>query len=71
MFGALGLHKFILGYNRQGLIMLLISIIGGLITAGLAAAAVGIIGIVEGIIYLTMSNDTFKRTYIKGNKPWF
>lgn len=71
VFGALGLHKFILGYNREGVIMLLISIIGGLITAGLAMVVVGIIGIIEGIIYLAMSNDTFELTYVKGDKPWF
>ncbi|HIK36321.1 MULTISPECIES: TM2 domain-containing protein [unclassified Thermosynechococcus] len=67
LLGTLGIHKFVLGYNTQGLIMLLVS----LLTCGLAAPIMGIIGLIEGIIYLTKSDEEFYRTYIAGKKGWF
>ncbi len=67
MFGQLGIHKFILGYTNTGLIMLLSSIL----TCGIAGVAMHIIGIIEGIMYLTKSDDEFYRTYIVGRKEWF
>jgi len=67
LLGALGIHKFILGYNKQGLIMLLVSIL----TLGLAAWIMGIIGLIEGIIYLTKSDEEFARIYVQGRKGWF
>ena len=33
--------------------------------------ATGIIGIIEGIIYLTKSDEEFYNTYQVGKKPWF
>jgi TM2 domain-containing membrane protein YozV len=65
--GALGIHKFILGYNKEGLIMLLVSIL----TCGIGAIPMGIIGFIEGIIYLTKSDDEFRSTYSYGAKGWF
>src|SRR5262249_365237 len=63
--GGLGIHKFILGYQQEGIIMLSIYL-GGLIlsffTCGLtalASMAVHVIGIVEGIMYLTKSDEEF------------
>ncbi len=67
LLGALGIHKFVLGYNTEGLIMLLVS----LLTCGLVAPVMGIIGLIEGIIYLTKSDEEFYRTYIAGKKGWF
>ena len=61
--GWAGVHKFILGYTTEGVIQLVI----GLLTCGLS----NIIGIVEGIIYLTKSDEEFVRTYIQGRKGWF
>jgi TM2 domain-containing membrane protein YozV len=71
LIGWLGIHKFILGYNTEGIIMLLASVVGGLLTCGIATAAVSVIGLVEGIIYLTKSDDEFVRTYIQSKKAWF
>lgn len=71
LLGGLGIHKFILGYNVEGIIMLCVSIVGGFLTCGLGSIAVGIIGLVEGIIYLTKSDEEFVRTYIQGRKGWF
>jgi len=67
LLGALGIHKFILGYTKQGLIMLLVSIL----TLGLAAWIMAIIGLIEGIIYLTKSDEEFVRIYVQGRKGWF
>ncbi|HYX15671.1 MAG TPA: NINE protein [Nostoc sp.] len=49
MLGTLGIHKFILGYTKEGIIMLFIT----LFTAGYGAFIIAIISIIEGIIYLT------------------
>jgi TM2 domain-containing membrane protein YozV len=63
LLGWLGVHKFILGYSTEGIIQLIL----GVLTCGLT----NIIGIVEGIIYLTKSDEEFVRTYIQGKKGWF
>ena len=65
--GPFGIHKFILGYQKEGLIMLGISIL----TCGFGAAITGIIGLIEGIIYLTKTDEDFYQTYQVGKKPWF
>ena len=31
----------------------------------------GILGLIEGIIYLTKSDEEFVKTYIEGDRPWF
>jgi len=61
--GELGIHKFILGYTKEGLIQIGLSII----TCGIA----GLIGKIEGIIYLTKSDDEFIREYQVNKKAWF
>ena len=60
--GGFGIHKFILGYTNEGIIQLVL---------GLCFGIGGIIGIIEGIIYLTKSDEEFVRTYIQGHKGWF
>jgi TM2 domain-containing membrane protein YozV len=70
LLGALGVHKFILGYTTQGIIMLAVSIIGSILF-GLGPLIMAIIGLVEGIIYLTKSDEEFAQTYVQGQKPWF
>jgi TM2 domain-containing membrane protein YozV len=65
--GSLGVHKFILGYTTEGLIMLLVTVL----TCGIAGVVMSIVGIVEGIMYLTKSDEDFVRTYIQSKKGWF
>lgn len=65
--GAFGIHKFYLGYNTQGLILLLITIL----TCGLGGFITGIIGLVEGIIYLTKTDEEFDKEYVQNKKFWF
>jgi TM2 domain-containing membrane protein YozV len=73
--GWAGIHKFILGYQKEGIIMLVLSVIGLALTCiGIGffiTWAVGIIGLVEGIIYLTKSDEDFYNTYQVGKRPWF
>ena len=67
LFGALGIHKFILGYTKQGMIMLLLTII----TFGILGTLMGLIGLIEGIIYLTKSEEEFVEIYQNNHKGWF
>ncbi len=63
LLGELGIHKFILGYTQEGLIQIGITIV----TCGIG----GIIGLIEGIIYLTKSDEEFMHEYQANKKPWF
>ncbi len=63
LIGSLGIHRFILGDTTGGLLRIVISIV----TCG----AGGIIGLIEGIIYLTKSDQEFYQTYIVEKKAWF
>ena len=77
LLGGLGIHKFILGYQQEGIILLsvyAVSFIIALFTCGICTTLIlvpTIIGIVEGIIYLTKSDEEFVQTYIVNKKPWF
>ena len=63
LFGGLGVHKFILGYTQEGIIQLII----GVATCGIGS----VIGLIEGIIYLTKSDLEFYNTYQANKKAWF
>ncbi|WP_438982499.1 TM2 domain-containing protein [Vulcanococcus sp.] len=65
--GSFGIHKFVLGYTKAGLIMLLLTVL----TCGVAGFVMGVIGLIEGIIYLTQTPQEFKVTYLEGRKEWF
>ena len=71
IFGFLGVHKFILGYTAEGLILLLVSVIGGIITCGLSIIVTDLIGIIEGIIILSKTPEEFKRLYLDKKTGWF
>lgn len=71
LLGSLGIHKFILGYNTEGIIMLALSLGLGFFTCGISSVVMSVIGIVEGIMYLTKSDEEFVATYINNKKPWF
>ncbi|MDR1088120.1 MAG: NINE protein [Coriobacteriales bacterium] len=70
MLGWLGIHKFYLGYKTEGLTMLLISLIGGL-CFGLGYAVIAIISIIEAVKYVTLTEEDFEATYVRGYKGWF
>jgi TM2 domain-containing membrane protein YozV/RNA polymerase subunit RPABC4/transcription elongation factor Spt4 len=69
LLGWLGIHKFYLGYTKQGLIMLLVSILTSWIWIG--PVIMGTIGLIEGIIYLVKSDEDFYATYVQSKKKWF
>ncbi len=64
LLGPFGIHKFLLGYTSEGIIWLLIS----LFTLG---SVTGLLGVIEGIIYLTKSDEEFYQTYQVHKKGWF
>ncbi len=63
LLGGFGIHKFILGYTKEGIIQIIITIF----TCGLGS----IIGLIEGIVYLTKTDEEFIQTYQVGRKGWF
>jgi TM2 domain-containing membrane protein YozV len=67
LLGHLGIHKFILGLTTPGIIMLLAT----LLTCGIAWPVMHIIGIIEGIMYLSKSDEEFYRLYAVEKKGWF
>ncbi|MEE9362439.1 MAG: NINE protein [Cellulophaga sp.] len=73
--GSLGVHKFILGYQKEGFILLGVTLLGYATTCFVIGAFFfwipGVIGLIEGIIYLTKSDEEFYNTYQVGRKPWF
>lgn len=65
--GGLGIHKFYLGYTKEAVIMLCVS----LLTCGIGSPVMGVIGLIEGIMYLTKSDEDFQAIYVDGHKGWF
>ena len=65
--GSLGIHKFYLGYKKPALIMLLVTVC----TCGIGGSVMGVIGLIEGIMYLTKTDEDFKAIYVDGVKEWF
>ncbi len=63
LLGGLGIHRFILGDALGGVLRIVITVV----TCGLGA----IVGLVEGIIYLTKSDEEFERIYVQEKKAWF
>jgi hypothetical protein len=47
--------------------MLLVSIV----SMGFLAGIMSIVGLVEGILYLTKTDQEFEAMYVTGQKPWF
>jgi TM2 domain-containing membrane protein YozV len=64
LLGGLGIHKFILGYTKEGILQILISVV----SCGIVGS---IMGLIEGIIYLTKSDEEFVRIYVQNKKGWF
>ncbi len=65
LLGSLGIHKFILGYTGAGIIMLVASLLC------IGQPIMWVIGLIEGIIYLTKSDQEFYGTYMRQQKQWF
>jgi len=63
LLGGFGIHKFFLGYTTEGIIQIVIT----LVTCGVGS----LVGLIEGIIYLTKSDEEFIETYQVNKKGWF
>ncbi len=63
LLGGFGIHKFYLGYSKEGIIQIVLTFV----TCG----AAGLVGLIEGIIYLMKTDEEFVATYITGRKGWF
>src|SRR5690606_22328637 len=75
LLGGLGVHKFILGMNKEGIILLAITIISiplmCILIGTLTIYIPALIGLIEGIIYLTKTDEEFYQTYQVNKKAWF
>ena len=63
LLGGLGVHKFYLGYIGTGVLHIVL----GILTCG----AFHIVGLIEGIMYLTKSDQEFVDLYVNGRREWF
>ena len=65
LLGTLGVHKFYLGYVGTGIVHVVLTIL--IITAPVSS----IVGLIEGILYLTKTDSEFHSTYVENRKSWF
>jgi TM2 domain-containing membrane protein YozV len=63
LLGGFGVHRFILGDAMGGVLRIVITFV----TCGIGS----LIGLIEGIIYLTKSDEQFHQEYIVQKKGWF
>lgn len=63
LLGGFGIHRFVIGDVTGGILRIVISVV----TCGLG----GMIGFIEGIIYLTKTDEQFVQEYQVGKKAWF
>ncbi|MVO09683.1 NINE protein [Flavobacterium sp. TP390] len=75
LLGGLGVHKFILGYTNEGVIMLVITVLGIALSCFViplfGTFIICTIGLIEGIIYLTKTDEDFYQTYQVNKRSWF
>ena len=77
LLGGFGVHKFFLGITTPAVIMLCVTLFGYLtgcflfLIPFLGPMVMGVIGLVEGIIYLTKTDQEFIETYQIDKKEWF
>ena len=62
--GGLGIHKFYLGLITPGILLIIITVA----TCGIVGP---IIGLIEGILYLTKTDEEFHDAYVVNKRGWF
>lgn len=62
--GTFGVHNFYLGFTTKAVIQLVVSLVGGAITCGIATVGIEIWALVEGIMILTGKNNTDAKGYL-------
>ncbi|MEK9136097.1 MAG: TM2 domain-containing protein [Bacteroidota bacterium] len=72
--GGWGIHKFYLGFTGPGLVYLLVNTVGFAVTwlmLFIPNIVLGIMAFVEGIIYLTKTDEEFEQEYVVQKRQWF
>ncbi len=69
--GAFGFHKFYLGYTRQGLALLIVSLISLKLFWGILAGLAAFVGALEAIGYLVRTDEQFEAMHRDRRRPWF
>ena len=68
--GGLGIHKFYLGKNTAGFIMLVV-FLSGVLLAAIPTIIVSLVAFIECIIYVVKSEQQFYDDYVVGSRAWF
>ena len=75
LLGTLGIHKFYLGSTGPGVLLLIASFLSVLlfvVVIGIfGIIAISIVVFIEGILYLTKTDEDFHQTYVENRKDWF
>ena len=61
--GSYGIHKFYLGNNKMGVIYLLCTLVGWILIF-IPPLVIWLISLIEGIRYLTATDEEFQRRYV-------
>lgn len=77
--GWAGIHKFYLGYTSAGIIYVLTFVLSLLLIFSFFFTLIGVFTIyipfifsfVDGIMYLTKSDEEFQNIYVDGRREWF
>lgn len=74
--GNLGIHKFIMGYPAEGAILLVLNLacfVSGciIVVPFVGCLAISVIVLIEGILYLTKTDEEFNQMYVVNRRPWF
>ena len=70
LLGGLGIHGFYIGNMGMGITFLLVSVVGGIVTCGIASGVMGLLALVQGILYLVASDEEFHQKYVVEQR-WF
>ena len=65
------LHKFVLNYTKEGITTLALTVVLSILSCGILSGIMWLITFVEGIIYLTKTDEEFINIYQINKKPWF
>jgi len=68
--GGFGAHEFYLGNSNSAIIRLVVYIVGGVLMC-VPSFVLCMISIIEGIIYLSKSDEEFEKVYVEGKRAWF
>lgn len=68
--GGFGAHEFYLGNSNSAIIRLVVYLVGGVLMC-VPSFVLSVISIIEGIIYLSKTDEEFEKVYVKEKRSWF